>query len=278
MKTLSNQKPKTGVSIKDKDGNIITDTEKMKERWAEIFMEVLNRPQPERPITDEEILQISPTPLQIDVGDILDEEIKQALKKTQNGKAPGLDHIEAELFKADPASTTQRLHPLFNHLWDGGEILESWTKGHIIKVPKNLRNCQNLTDVPAVNKIYGRLSMNCRQAKVDKLLHQEQASFRKGRNTTEQIFILRNIIKQVHDWQATLYISFIDFENVFDSVHKASLWKIMSTYSIPQKVVNAIKLLYNYFQCLWMERQQSGSRSNPESNKGVSCQASFFFL
>ena len=38
-------------------------------------------------------------------------------------------------------------------------------------------------------------------------LRKEQADYRKGRGTTDQIFILRNIIEQVGKLQATLYLT-----------------------------------------------------------------------
>ncbi|EDO27949.1 predicted protein, partial [Nematostella vectensis] len=57
----------------------------------------------------------------------------------------------------------------------------------------------------------------------DKKLRKEQAGYREGRGTTEQVFILKNIIEQVNEWQATLYVNFIDFEKAFDSVHRKSL-------------------------------------------------------
>ena len=41
---------------------------------------------------------------------------------------------------------------------------------------------------------------------VDTRLRQEQAGFRRGRGTIEQIFILRNIIEQVIEWNANLYV------------------------------------------------------------------------
>ena len=44
---------------------------------------------------------------------------------------------------------------------------------------------------------------------MDRRLRNEQASYRKGRGTTDQIFILRNIIEQVSEWQATLYLRLV---------------------------------------------------------------------
>ena len=47
---------------------------------------------------------------------------------------------------------------------------------------------------------------------VDDRLIKEQEGYRKGRGTTEQVFILRNIIEQLNTGeQATLYLNFIDF-------------------------------------------------------------------
>ena len=67
---------------------------------------------------------------------------------------------------------------------------------------------------------------------IDHRLRKEEARFRPGRGTTEQILILRNILEQVNEWQATLYINFVDLEKAFDSVHRNGLWMIMNQYAI----------------------------------------------
>ena len=56
-----------------------------------------------------------------------------------------------------------------------------------------------------------------------KKLRKEQAGFRAKRSTTEQIFILRNILEQANEWRVHvgLYIHFVDFEKAFDSIHRA---------------------------------------------------------
>ena len=58
-----------------------------------------------------------------------------------------------------------------------------------------------------------------------KNLRQEQAGFRKGRGTIEQIYILRNIIEQSVEWQASLYVNFVDFQKAFDSPARERIWQ-----------------------------------------------------
>ena len=72
-------------------------------------------------------------------------------------------------------------------------------------------------------------------------------------STIDQIFILRNILEQVNEWQATFYAHFVDFEKAFDSVHCEGLWRIMKAYSIPDKLIRMVKIMYNDFECSVLE-------------------------
>ena len=73
--------------------------------------------------------------------------------------------------------------------------------------------------------------------------------YRKGRGTKEQVFILRDVIEQVNEWQATLCLNFIDFEKAFDYVHRESMWANMKKYRIPEKIIRMVKIFYERFKC-----------------------------
>ena len=49
-------------------------------------------------------------------------------------------------------------------------------------------------------------------------IRQEQAGSRTGRGTTVQIFALRNMLEQCKEWQAPVYIIFVDFFKDFDCI------------------------------------------------------------
>ena len=42
---------------------------------------------------------------------------------------------------------------------------------------------------------------------------------------------------------------FVDFEKAFDSVHRESLWNIMTSYGIPDKTVGVKPDVYERFEC-----------------------------
>ena len=96
--------------------------------------------------------------------------------------------------------------------------------------------------MPIPTKILGRTIIMRIRDTVEKLLHEEQAGFRKKRGTIELLFILSNIIEQSYD--GNYNISFKNFQKPFNSMHEETLWSIMKIYGIPDKIINIIRALY----------------------------------
>ena len=111
--------------------------------------------------------------------------------------------------------------------------------------------------MPIASKVLSKILINRIQTGVDHALRKEQAGFRRGRGTVEQIFILRNILEQANEWNATVYIHFVDFEKAFDSVHRDSLWVIMKKNGIPQKLIRMVQTLYEDFQCAVVDENET---------------------
>ncbi|XP_073671663.1 uncharacterized protein [Paramisgurnus dabryanus] len=246
--------------IRNKEGKLLTTEAEQDARWAEHFKEVLNRKSPE------ENADIPEGEIDLDISIELPtkEEIVAAIKKLKNNKAPGLDNLNAELFKTDPETAAEILEPLFRTIWRKACVPEEWTKGVIIKIPKkgNLSDCNNwrgITLLSIPSKILAKVIISRLSSAVDSTLRKEQAGFRKGRSCTEQIFALRNIIEQSAELQRQLYVNFIDFEKAFDSVHRDSLWHILRAYGIPKHLVKLIKSFYKNYSCcvggsdIWFE-------------------------
>ena len=204
--------------VEDKEGNLLTEEEALRERWKQHFEEVLNRPNPPTTLQTTEPEEIET----IRTGPITEAEIRKAIQALKNSKAPGIDAITAELLKADLPTTLTSLKNLFLHIWDKEEVPSQWNKGLIAKVPKkgDLTNCScwrgiTLMSVPA--KVMGKVIANRIREGIDRKLRQEQAGFRSGHGTTEHIHTLRTIVEQANEWNANLYSCFMDYEKAFDS-------------------------------------------------------------
>ncbi|CAG2201949.1 unnamed protein product [Mytilus edulis] len=108
-------------------------------RSQEKSVEVLNRPPPD----DEAIVIEAVQDLEININLPDKQEIIKVIKSLKNGKSPGHDNLNAELFKVDPELAAEILQSLFTSIWEGKIIPDDWTKGIIIKLRKDSKPCNS---------------------------------------------------------------------------------------------------------------------------------------
>jgi len=68
---------------------------------------------------------------------------------------------------------------------------------------------------------------------------EEQAGFRAGCSTVDQIFTLCLLAEKV--FSKDLYICYIDFKKAFDSIWRRGLWKVVRHLGYPTKVVRILE-------------------------------------
>ena len=90
-----------------------------------------------------------------------------------------------------------------------------------------------------------KIILNRLKPQAEKIIAKEQAGFRAGRSTTEQIFNLRNLCEIYLQHHQDLYHVFIDFKKAFDRIWHAALWATMKKYNISTNLIQVIKNLYN---------------------------------
>ena len=90
-----------------------------------------------------------------------------------------------------------------------------------------------------------KIILNRLKPQAEKIIAEEQAGFRAGRSTTEQIFILRILCEKYLQHQQDFYHVFIDFKKAFDRVWHAALWATMKKYNISTNFIRVIKNLYD---------------------------------
>jgi len=73
---------------------------------------------------------------------------------------------------------------------------------------------------------------------------EEQAGFRAGRFTVDNIFCLKELIEKNMAVNQSPHLLFVDLENLYESVLQKNLWKALEYYNIRNSIVRAIKTLY----------------------------------
>ncbi|CAI9716503.1 Hypothetical predicted protein [Octopus vulgaris] len=97
------------------EATLITDKEKVLERWAKYFDSILNRPSTSNAEAIDRLPQV-PVEESMDVEPTL-EEIQKVCHLLSSGKAPGPDSIPAEVFKEGGMALTRKIHQLFQLIW-----------------------------------------------------------------------------------------------------------------------------------------------------------------
>ena len=84
---------------------------------------------------------------------------------------------------------------------------------------KNKKKASSVTQAVMLKIILNRL-----KPQAQKNIAEEQAGFKAGRSSTEQIFNLRILCEKYLQHQQDLYHVFTDFKKAFDRVWHAALW------------------------------------------------------
>ena len=125
--------------IKNKDGEVLLDDDKIKGRWKEYFEELLNveNDRIQRDVQQREIR---------DVQAISEEEVRDAMRKMENNKAVGPDNIPIEAWKCLGREGIEWLTKLYGKVWETGKMPDEWRKSVLVPIFKkkgDIQECKN---------------------------------------------------------------------------------------------------------------------------------------
>ena len=154
---------------------------------------------------------------------ILRREVEAAVQSLKKGKSAGVDNIPAELVQTGGENVITALTASCKKIWQTGEWPTPWIQSLVITLPKkgNLQQCRNYRTTSLIshpNKVMLKMILNRLKPQAEKIIAEEQAGFRAGRSTTEQIFNLRILCEKYLKHQQVRYHVFIDFNKAFDRV------------------------------------------------------------
>ena len=233
--------------IRSKDGKKIEDRDEIRGRWREHFEELYNEENP----TDITVLEEMPQNSNQDrLGHILRGEIEEAINNQKKRKAPGEDNITAEMIREGEECSVEMMHTLCNRIYQGKKCPEDWGKAIIVPIHKKKDKtiCSNYRGISLLSvpgKVYTRVLQQRLRRYVEEIVGEEQAGFRRGRGTVDQIFTIRQLAEKYYEKNKVIYNNFIDFRQAFDSIWQRGLWRVMRNYGIPEELVELLEDLYS---------------------------------
>ena len=111
----------------------------------------------------------------------------------KKGKLAGVDNIPAEMVQAGGEDVITVFTTICNTIWQTGEWPTPWTRSLVTTLSKkgNLQQCQNYRTLSLIghpSKVMLKIILNRLKLQAEKIIAEEQAGFRAGRSTTEQIY------------------------------------------------------------------------------------------
>ena len=135
----------------------------------------------------------------------------------KKGKSAGVSNISAELVQAGGEDVITALATICDKILQTGEWPTPWTQSLVTTLPKkgDLQQCQNYRTISLIShpsKVMLKIILNRLKSQAEKIIAEEQAGFRAGRSTTEQMYNLKIFCEKYLQHQQDLYHVFIDFK------------------------------------------------------------------
>ena len=229
-----------GMYIKDENENILVEEQDIRERWRKYFEELLNEGNPYE--VDEEEKVEGP------VEEISETEIKRALKKMKNGKAPGPSEMTSDLLKEVGDRGTEELVKVFRNIQDRGEMPAEWAESFTIPVYKGKG------DALSCGKYRGVRLLEHGMKVWEKILEEKlrglvkidecQFGFQEGKSTTDAIFMVRQVQEKHMEKKKELFHVFVDLEKAFDRVPRETIRWALRRQKVPERLINMVMALY----------------------------------
>ena len=211
-------------------------------------------------------------------------EVDTAIKDLKKGKSAGHDSIINEFLIHASLGIKILLLTIFNNILTLEYFPNKWCVGSIVPIFKsgnedNANNYRGITLMSVVGKLFTKI-MNTRLnnwAEKEHILTESQFGFRKGRGTTDCLFILHGIIENMLNNGNKLFVAFIDYEKAFDYLDRGAIWAKLIKSGVSSKCIRIFQSMYNKIK---LEVKHESKDGLFQSNAGIlqgECTSPIFF-
>lgn len=201
-----------------------------------------------------------------------EEEIKSAIKKFENGKAPGPDEIEVEVLKMAFKTIPGRFKKVYNSCLEFGIFPTIWkeAKLRIIskgadKNPEDPKSYRPISLLSVTGKLLERLiALRLAESVLSQgKISDAQFGFRQNRSTEDAIAELRRIVERSE--KKIVAALLFDIKGAFDSIWRDFILQSLKQNGCQRNIYN---LLFNYFKNREILLQWAGNEIRKLTNRG----------
>ncbi|KAK3566812.1 hypothetical protein QTP86_004494 [Hemibagrus guttatus] len=183
-------------------------------------------------------------------GELSLEELHEALQRMENGRASGIDSLQAEFYKAFWAVIGQDVLDVLRDSIRRGELPLSCRRAVLTLLPKkgdptHLKNWCPVSLLCTDCKLLSK-ALDSRLTKVmERLIHQDQTYCVPDRSIFDNVYLVRDILDVSRLLGLKTGLIFLDQEKAFDRVEHEYLWKVLEAFGFNPGFVAMIRVLYS---------------------------------
>ena len=230
VKNIKRTVKEPATAIKDKDGNLLEEPQQIKERYKEHFTDIL---QPPKATDDKEkqqediintafrnIMKLAKEQIPVLTRA---QEVEEAVHELRTGKCKDESGWCNEMILNGGPEMIKSLLKLFNMMELEKTVPSQWNEVLIKTVPKPgsvllLDNKRGLFITEIISKIYEKVIKRRNQTKINQHLSCYQTGGVKDRSSTDNIFVLSEIIRRNKKLGLKTYVVFGDAVRCFDKL------------------------------------------------------------
>ena len=229
------------VAIRNKDGSITTDRDKIVERCAEFYRELYSS------TADRPTIQTS---AEDSVPEVLSAEVQHAVKQMKNNKAPGDDGVVIDIVKEGGEVLYKQLSRLFTNCLRQRTIPKEWNNAIIILLHKkgdvkDINNYRPISLLSHMSKLFTKVIKNRIEKQLDINQAREQAGFRSGYSTSDHLQVITQLVQKSNEYELPMCFIFVDYEKAFDSVEHCGIINAIKEHQINSVYIETLINIYN---------------------------------
>ena len=183
------------------------------------------------------------------------DEVDRAIRRLKHHKATYLDSIPNEAITILHRAQPNLLIHLFNAIFLSGYFPEEWSKAYLSPLHKrgdrlNPANYRGIAISSCLGKTFNSI-MNNRMENVMSdwgIQNDLQIGFERGHSIADHLFVLMTLIDQARICGQEIYLAFIDMKQAYDRVNRTKLFRKLTEYQIPAKIIRIIMDPYDNIQ------------------------------